>query len=70
MYDDDRTISKSKVPLTNVIETRVLIEHYLSKKDTRKANKLKDDLIKRIVNSGKDGIKISKNIFQEVNKIL
>ena len=46
LYEYDRKISKSRVPLTNVIETRVLIE------------------------SGKDGIKITKNIFEEINKIL
>ena len=70
LYDDDRKISKSRVPLTNVIETRVLIEYYINKKETRKANKLKNDLIKRIIESGKDGIKITKNIFEEINKIL
>ena len=70
LYDDNRKISQSRVPLTNVIETRVLIEYYQNKKETRKANKLKDDLIKRIVESGKDGIKITKNIFEEMNKIL
>jgi len=70
LYDDDRKISKSRVPLTNVIETRVLIEYYFNKKKTKKANKLKNDLIKRIIESGKDGIKITKNIFEEINKIL
>ena len=70
LYDDERKISKSRVPLTNVIETRVLIEYYRNKKETRKANKLKNDLIKRIIESGKDGIKITKNIFEEISKIL
>ena len=70
LYDDDRKISKSRVPLTNVIETSVLIEYYRNKKETRKANKLKNDLIKRIIESGKDGIKITKNIFEELDKIL
>ena len=70
LYNDDRTISKSKVPLTNVIETRVLIEYYNNKKEKRKANKIKNDLLKRIVESGKDGVKITKNIFEEINKIL
>ena len=70
LYNDERIISKTKVPLTNVIETRILIEYYFNKKETRKANKLKDDLIKRIIESGKDGIKITKNIFVELSKIL
>ena len=70
LYNDDRTISKKRVPLSNVIETRVLIEYYRNRKEIRKANKIKDDLLKRVIESGKDGIKITKNIFEEINKIL
>ena len=70
LYDDNRKISDSRVPLTNVIETRVLFDYYHNKNDTRKANKLKNDLIKRIVESGKDGIKISKNVFKELDKMI
>lgn len=69
LYNDDRKISKSRVPLTNVIETKVLIQYYLKKKNTKKAKQLKDDLLKRIISAGKDGIKISKNIFSELNEI-
>ena len=69
LYNDDRKISKTRVPLTNVIETKVLIQYYLKKKDSKKAKQLKDDLLKRIISAGKDGIKISKNIFSELNEI-
>tara|TARA_B100000161_G_C33554927_1_gene417357 strand:+ start:2346 stop:2789 length:444 start_codon:yes stop_codon:yes gene_type:complete len=69
LHNDDRKISETRIPLTNVIETKVLIKHYLSKKNRRKALILKDDLIKRIVESGKKGIKISKNIFEEISEI-
>tara|TARA_B100000424_G_C22873718_1_gene465238 strand:- start:379 stop:810 length:432 start_codon:yes stop_codon:yes gene_type:complete len=69
LYNDDRKISEKKVPLTNVIETKVLIKYYLKNKNKRKAKQLRDDLVKRIVKSGKDGIKISKNIFEELNEI-
>ena len=69
LYNDTRKISEKKVPLTNVIETKVLIKYYLKKKNTRKANQLRNDLIKRIIKAGKDGIKISKNIFIELNEI-
>ena len=36
----------------------------------RKCKYTKNDLIKRIIESGKDGIKITKNIFEELDKIL
>lgn len=70
LYNDERIISKTKVPLTNVIEARILIEYYFNKKENRKANKLKKDLLKRIVEAGKNGIKITKNIFEEIHKII
>jgi hypothetical protein len=69
LHNDDRKISEKRVPLTNVIETKVLIEYYINKKNKRKANQLKDNLIKRIIKSGKEGIKISKNIYEELNEI-
>ncbi len=65
LYNDDRKISKTRVPLTNVIETKELYLYYLNI-NKRKANKFRDDLIKRISDSGKKGIKISKNIFKEI----
>ena len=33
LFDDDRKISDKKVPLTNVIESRILYEYYIKKKD-------------------------------------
>ena len=69
LNNDDRKIAKKRVPLTNVIETKVLIKYYLNKKNKIKANQLKDNLIKRIIESGKEGIKISKNIYKELNEI-
>ena len=70
LYNDDRKISKSRLPLTNVIETRVLFEYYKNKKENRKANKLKNDLIERVITDGKNGLKISKNIFTELAKLI
>ena len=66
LYNDKRKISDSRVPLTNVIETKVLIEYYIKKTNNKKAKKLKNDLIKRIIEAGKDGIPITKNIFKEL----
>ena len=69
LYDDDRKISKKKVPLTNVIETVILIKKFIKSDKKSKAKKLKRDLINRIVKAGKDGIKITKNIFDELYQI-
>ena len=69
LYDDDRKISKKKIPLTNVIETIILIKKFIRSDKKSKARRLKHDLIFRIVKAGKDGIKVSKNIFNELYQI-
>lgn len=69
LYNDDRKISEKKVPLTNVIETIILIKKFIKSDKKYKARKLKKDLITRIIKSGKDGIKITKNIFNELYQI-
>lgn len=69
LYNDDRKISKKKVPLTNVIETIILIKKFIKNNKISKAKKLKKDLINRILKSGKDGINITKNIFDELYQI-
>ena len=66
LYNDERKISEKKVPLTNVIETIVLIKKFYKSDKKSKARKLKKDLITRIIQSGKNGIKITKNIFEEL----
>lgn len=65
---DTRKISEKRVPLTNVIETRILIKNYL-KNNKKKAHELYKLLLKRIVNAGRDGIKINENIFEEIHDI-
>ena len=69
LLDDDRKISKSRIPLTNVIETRVFIEYLIKKKNTRLAKKYYKLLLLRIITAGKSGINVSKNIFEEIYKI-
>ena len=69
LYEDDRKISNKRIPLTNVIETIVLIKKFIKSNKKSKAKKLKNDLINRILRSGKDGIKVTKNIFNELYKI-
>ena len=69
LYNDDRKISEKKVPLTNVVETIVLIKKFYKSDKKPKARKLKKDLITRIIQSGKNGIKITKNIFEELYEI-
>lgn len=69
IYNDERKISEKKVPLTNVIETIILIKKFIKSDKKSKAKKLKHDLIYRIIKAGKDGIKITKNIFDELYQI-
>jgi hypothetical protein len=69
LYNDDRKISKKRIPLTNVIETIILIKKFIKSDKKSKAKRLKHDLIFRIIKSGKDGIKVSKNIFNELYQI-
>ena len=69
LYNDDRKISDTRVPLTNVIETIAIYDYYIEKNNKRKANKIKNDLIKRVIDAGRSGIKITKNIFNELNKL-
>ena len=67
LKEDDRKISKTRVPLTNVIETRVYIKNILKKGEKSKAKKIYKLLLQRIINAGKKGIKIDQNIFEELN---
>jgi hypothetical protein len=73
LKDDDRKISEKKVPLTNVIETRIFIKNLIKKGNKSKAKKIYKLLLKRIIEAGNKGIKIDQNIFEELytsNKLL
>lgn len=63
---DNRKISEKRIPLTNVIETKILIKNYIKMKKKSKAKSIYKLLMLRIIKAGGNGIKISKNIFQEV----
>ena len=62
LLDDDRKISKSRVPLTNVIETKVMIDKFLKDNKKAKAKKYAFLLNQRIFSAMKNDINISKNI--------
>jgi hypothetical protein len=66
---DKRKISEKRLPLTNVIETKILIKNYLKMNKKSKAKELYKLLMIRIIDAGKDGINITKNIFDEVYEI-
>ena len=66
---DKRKISEKRIPLTNVIETRILIKNYLKMGKKTKAKKLYKLLMLRIIKAEKSGIKISPNIIKEVESI-
>lgn len=66
---DKRKISENRIPLTNVIETRILIKNYIKMGKKSKAKNLYKLLMLRILKAEKSGIKISKNIIKEVESI-
>jgi hypothetical protein len=66
---DERKISETRIPLTDVIETRILIKNYLKMKDYKNAHKLEMLLVRRITLAALQGIKVSKNIWEELNII-
>lgn len=66
---DNRKISEKKIPLTNVIETKILIKNYIKMKKKSKAKSIYKLLMLRIINAGKKGIPLTKNIFKEVSDI-
>ena len=63
LLDDDRKISKSRVPLTNVIETQVMIKKFIKDNKKAKAKKYAFLLNQRIFNAMKNEINIPKNII-------
>jgi len=66
---DNRKISEKKIPLTNIIETKILIKNYIKMKKKSKAKSIYKLLMLRIINAGKKGIPLTKNIFKEVSDI-
>ena len=60
---------KDKIPLTRVIETRELIEYYNKKKNIKKCHKYERALWYLILTSIKHGVKVSRNIWDELNTI-
>jgi len=69
LLDDKRKISKSRIPLTNVIECRLLINYYIKKKDIKKAKAIEYLLIKRITFGAIHGLLVDKNIWDELHII-
>ena len=69
LKNDKRKIAEKRIPLTNVIETKVLIKNYIKMNKKIKAKNLYKLLMTRIINAKKKKIKISKNIVEEINSI-
>lgn len=68
LKQDTRKIAEKRIPLTNVIETRVLIQNFNKMGKKSKAHNMYMLLVKRIITAGKKGIKVDKNIFEELDK--
>ena len=68
LLQDHRKISESRVPLTDVIETRILIKHYIKLKNKAKAHKLYMLLVERVTKAAIKKIKVDYHIWEELYK--
>lgn len=69
LLEDRRKISETRIPLTDVIETRILIKFYIKKKNKARAHTLYMLLVKRITNAANKQIKVDKHIWEELSTI-
>ena len=69
LLEDNRKIATTRLPLTNVIETRILIKNLLKHKNKTKALKLEKLLVQRITLAALKQIKINMNIWEELHTI-
>jgi len=69
LLEDHRKIAMTRLPLTNVIETRILIKNYLKHKNKAKALKLEKLLVQRITTAALNRIKIDMNVWEELHTI-
>lgn len=69
LVEDNRKISLERIPLTNVIETRLLIKNLIKDKKKSKAKKYSILLKKRIQDAEKKGISRTDNINSELRKV-
>ena len=66
LIDDDRKISENKIPLSNVIQTKHLINNFIENKKYKDAYKYLSLLVMRIMN--KQSL-ITKNIINELKQL-
>jgi hypothetical protein len=69
LLEDHRKISETRVPLTNVIETRILINKYIKLKNKTKAHKLYMLLVERVTKAAIKKIKVDSHIWEELYTI-
>ena len=69
LLEDNRKIARNRIPLTNVIDTRILIKNYLRLKNRTKAHKLYMLLVERITLAAVHKIKVDMNIWEELHMI-
>lgn len=69
LTNDTRKISGDRIPLANVIETRLLIKNLLKMKDKHRAMKYEKLLIARIKKANRKGIYVTDNIKKELRTI-
>ena len=69
LLEDHRKIAQTRLPLTNVIETRILIKNLLKHKNKTKALKIMNLLVRRITMAAVNHIKINMNVWEELHTI-
>ena len=69
LLEDHRKISETRVPLTDVIETRILINKYIKLKNKAKAHKLYMLLVERVTKAAIKKIKVDSHIWEELYTI-
>ena len=69
LLSDIRKISETRIPLTDVIETRMLINQYIKHNDMKNAYRLERLLVNRITLAALKGIKVGRNIWEELHNI-
>lgn len=65
LYNDDRKISKERIPLSNVKQTIMIIE----RSNKKEADKLTKALYQRILSGIRSGVTVSDNVIDEVVKM-
>ena len=69
MYNDKGDLKDDKISYTTIVSGKKLIDYYKNKKQYKKSNKIKDDLVKRVLKRIEKG-EINRRIINELILII